>query len=301
MNTEEITATLPKYFEILRGERKPRFKQDPSALERNVEMAFAMLGDCTLCERECHVNRQEGELGYCRSGAELAVSGNFATNQDLSFLVPSYAVFFVGCTMRCQYCQNWENAQAVVEKDKLTEKELAANIDRHGECKNIDFVGGEPVPQLPFFLKILSYVQRDIPVFWHSNFYASPGGMKLLSGAVDVYTPTFKYGNDLCAKRLSGVKNYTKIVRRNLVLAAEDSEVLIRHLVLPNHTECCSKPVLDFIDARFGDKVLIHLMSGYAPAWKAREIPGLNRALRKNEFDEVIGYAEKKKLRHVEG
>jgi putative pyruvate formate lyase activating enzyme len=295
-----IEKALPRYFEVLRGEKEPRFKQDKLALEKKTEQAFEVLKDCVLCERMCHADREEGPLGYCRSDSELAVSGHLqVTDGDLPFLLPSYTVFFLGCTIRCVYCQNWENSHGGAEKDKLTEKGLARSIDRNSRCKNIDFVGGDPIPQLPFVLKTLGFVKRDVPVLWHSNFYASLQAMELLKGVVDVYSPTVKYGNDACAQRLSAVKDYTSIVQRNLVLAAEDSEVLIRHLVLPNHVECCSKPIIDFVAERFGDSVAVHLMSQYDPVWKAKEYKDISRGLRKKEFTEVVKYAKEKGLAYI--
>ncbi|MBW2964075.1 radical SAM protein [Candidatus Woesearchaeota archaeon] len=295
-----VGHALPAYSRILKGEGRPRFKELGSVLDGKTEAAFALLEDCVLCERECHADRTAGEPTYCRSGSGLSVAGHVQFDDgDLSFLLPSYAVFFLGCTVQCVYCQNWENSMGVAKKDRITEKRLARAIDLHRDCRNIDFVGGEPVPQLPFVLKTLGFVKRDVPVMWHSNFYASEVAMGLLEGVVDVYSPTFKYGNDDCAKRLSKADDYTCIVRRNLLFAAQDSDVLVRHLVLPNHLECCSRPVIDFIADNFGDSVLVHLMSQYEPVWKAAHFKDISRPLRQKEFREVVRYAKQKGLSYV--
>ena len=136
---------------------------------------------------------------------------------------------------------------------------------------------------------------------WNSSFYMALESMDLLKGIIDIYSPDFKYGNDGCAKRLSDVKNYTGIVSRNIQIAAKDSEVIIRHLVMPNHLECCSKPVLDCISEKYGDKVLVHLMDQYTPNWRAKQYPDINRTLRKKEFTEIVHYAEKKRLNFILG
>jgi len=43
-------------------------------LEKNAPIAREFLSDCTVCPRECHVDRTAGELGECGISAELKVS-----------------------------------------------------------------------------------------------------------------------------------------------------------------------------------------------------------------------------------
>lgn len=78
--------------------------------------------------------------------------------------------------------------------------------------------------------------------------------MKLLDGVVDIYLSDFKYGNDSCALRLSHVPDYWETVTRNHKLAWESGDMIIRHLVLPNHLECCTKPILEWIHDNLGKK-----------------------------------------------
>ncbi|MBR9683815.1 radical SAM protein [Candidatus Woesearchaeota archaeon] len=291
-----IQKLLPRYSAILDGKQKPRFKESKKVLEEKIAQAFAMLEDCTLCERTCGVDRTKGKVGYCKSEGELSVSAHYVGDADLSMFTPSYDVFFLGCTLKCVFCQNPETSQVEEDKKEITEKGLAKLINQRLTPKIIDFVGGDPLPQLPFVLKVLQEVRKNLPVMWNSSFYMTPEAMNILAGVVDVYCPDFKYGNDECAKRLSDVKNYTGIVKRNIQLAAVDSELIIRHLVMPNHVECCSKPVIDFVYRNFKGKVPLELMSQYTPYWKAKDYPDINRKLRKKEFEEVADYARSKNL-----
>ena len=67
------------------------------------------LSDCTLCPRECHVNRNAGEIGYCGQTAALTAARaalHFWEEPCLSGTNGSGAVFFSGCNLRCVYCQN---------------------------------------------------------------------------------------------------------------------------------------------------------------------------------------------------
>jgi putative pyruvate formate lyase activating enzyme len=58
----------------------------------------------------------------------------------------------------------------------------------------------------------------------------------------------------------------SEVVKRNHVLAAEHGSMIIRHLVMPSHVECCTKPILEFVADTMRDKVLVNLMAQYYPA-----------------------------------
>ncbi|MBU1180302.1 radical SAM protein [Patescibacteria group bacterium] len=293
-----IEKAVPKYLAILRGERRPRFRSE-THLDYKIEQALGMLKGCNLCERKCGADRTESELGFCRVSGQMSVSGSYIGCNDLSLLCPSYDIFFLGCTLRCVFCQNWETSQAREPRKQISEKGLAKIVDSWSRFKIIDFVGGDPTPQLPFVLRVLSYLKKDAPVMWNSGFYMSTEAMELLRGVIDIYSPSFKYGNNRCAKRLSNVENYTEVIKRNLVVAFNDSEIILRHLVMPGHAECCSKPILRFVANNFGNKVLVHLMGQYTPEWKARNYREISRAIKKKEFEEVISYTEELGLNYI--
>jgi len=82
-------------------------------------------------------------------------------------------------------------------------------------------------------------------------------------------------------------------------LAFEDSELVIRHLVLPNHIECCTKPTLEFIAKNFKDKVIVNIMDQYRPEYLAHEYKDINRRLTTEEFNEAVNYAKKLKLNFI--
>jgi uncharacterized Fe-S radical SAM superfamily protein PflX len=84
--------------------------------------------------------------------------------------------------------------------------------------------------------------------------------MDILKNIMDVYLTDWKYWNNECAERLSKVKNYLEIIRRNHDLAFKDSKMVIRHLVLPNHFECCTKNILKYISDNYGEKVIVNIM-----------------------------------------
>lgn len=281
---------LSKYYRILEGKRKPRFKQ--TNLKRKIEKAHKLFKHCVLCEHRCGVNRKNA-CGICNAGTEMEISSCFPHYGEEEFLVPSFTVFFMGCNFRCVFCQNYTISQRVEKGIVIKPMELANIIDEHSWCKNVNFVGGEPTPYLPFILQTLEHVRSDIPVVWNSNFYMSKESIELLSNTVDIYLSDWKYGNDRCAERLSGIKNYWEVVSRNHDLAFNDGTLIIRHLILPNHTQCCSKPILEYISENYGDKVIVNLMAQYRPEYLAHKYPEISRKPKPEELKEVWSYAEK--------
>ena len=122
--------------------------------------------------------------------------------------------------------------------------------------------------------------------------------MNLLDGIIDVYLSDFKYGNDTCAKRLSKVENYCEIIKRNHKFAHETSELLIRHLVMPNHVECCSKPILKWISQNLPNAA-VNIMAQYRPEYKASEYEDISRPLNQNECNEVKRYSKNLYLNEI--
>jgi putative pyruvate formate lyase activating enzyme len=131
--------------------------------------------------------------------------------------------------------------------------------------------------------------------------YMSMEAMKLLSGTQDVYLTDFKYGNDACALKYSKVPNYWKMVTRNHKLAFADAELIIRHLLLPTHIECCTRPVLTWIAENLGPMIRVNLMGQYRPEYKAHEFMELRRHPTSEEMSEAFEIAREVGLKNVIG
>ena len=285
---------LAKYEKKLKGE-KCTFRL--TKLDEKIEMAYEIIKSCEFCEWKCKVDRSAGKLGFCGVGKETRVATAFAHYGEESMLVPSGTIFFCGCNSRCVFCQNWDISQFPRSGEVWSARRIADWINgmaRTGQIINVNFVGGEPTPNLHTILESMQYVTENIPMVWNSNFYMSEKAMQLLDGVIDVYLSDFKYWSDECARKYSSLKNYQKIVCRNHLIAVENGEILIRHLVLPNHVECCSKPIIDWIAENLNEKVLVNLMSQYRPDYRAREFPEINRRITAEEYREVVNYAKKR-------
>jgi putative pyruvate formate lyase activating enzyme len=105
----------------------------------------------------------------------------------------------------------------------------------------------------------------NAPILWNSNMYFGERPLRLLRILVDVWLPDFKFGPGRCAIRLARTPRYFATVTQALGMLADWGEdVLVRHLIMPAHVECCTKPVLDWLAARMPE-VPVNLMDQYHP------------------------------------
>lgn len=289
LESENVKKALPRYRKILSEKSKANFLK--TNLKEKVEKAYKILSSCELCERECKIDRNKNK-GFCKVGDKPIISSAFVHLGEEPMLVPSFTIFFMGCTFHCQFCQNWSISQWFENGEVITVKDLAGMIEKHKDCRNVNFVGGEPTPQLPFILDALQYVKANIPIVWNSNFYMSLKSMNLLKNVIDVYLSDWKYWDNKCAERLSKVKNYLEIVKRNHDLAFKDSEMIIRHLVLPNHFDCCTKPILNYVAENYGKGVIVNIMGQYHPEYKAHRYSDVTNYPKQEELGKTWKLAE---------
>lgn len=250
---------------------KPSF----SLLDVKVALAYRLYSPCRLCERKCSALRAQGKPGVCFVDRECIVHTYFHHMGEEAPLVPSGTIFYGGCNFKCAFCQNYDISQVSPRSgERVTPERLARIQDslRKRGARNINHVGGEPTPHLPFILESLKHLETNTPQLWNSNMYMSLESMKLLADVIDIWLPDFKYGSNECAWRLSRVRNYWEVVTRNHKLAYENGDMIIRHLVLPNHVECCTRKVLEWI-AGNTPRVLVNIMEQYRPEHLVSKYP----------------------------
>ena len=301
----KIHDQLTEEFYILEKEidsRQRRLEEldDPkkSYLDLKIEIASRILETCRFCTRRCGFNRLNRELGYCNCGTQITVSTMFEHMGEEPELVPSGTIFTLGCTLRCLHCQNWTISQWYEKGDIFSPEGLAKSVERlrKGGCRNVNLVGGEPTPWLQQWLETFKHVNVNVPVVWNSNSYYSEETAKLLAGFVDVYLLDFKYGSNECAERISDAPGYWEACTRNHSYGKKHGELLIRVLVLPEHLECCTKTVLNWIAKNLGTGVRTNVMFQYRPEWRAHEIPELRRRLTGRERERAIESAKEARL-----
>ncbi len=268
-----------------------------------------LLSHCTLCPRECGVNRFEGGTGYCRSDAGMNIASiciHRGEEPPVSGPAGICNIFFAGCNLHCIYCQNYDISRPGVEfrKNFTTLNETLDRIEEiiSDEVKAVGFVSpSHVVPQVRAIIRGLnSRGLRPITVY-NTNSYDKPEVIDTLGGMIDVYLPDYKYATASLAKDFSDAPDYPelalKALRRmyyqkgsTLPMDEEgraEGGMLIRHLVLPGHSGE-SKKVLESIADELSAGVHLSLMAQYHPTPYVSSHPDLKRILYKKEYEAVV-------------
>lgn len=252
---------------------------------------------CLLCEHRCGVDRAGGERGFCEATAEARVYRCRVECGEEVELIPSQLFYLSGCNLRCAFCIGEADAFDPGRGQLLTSQFLdqsIANGSRQG-AKNVQWVGGEPTIHLPAILEAMAGCDRLPPVVWKSNFFGTIEGFALLDGIVDVFVADFKFGNNTCARQIAGVDGYMQVVTRNLLQAAQKAQLIVRHLLLPGHFECCYRPIVDWMCEHL-PAVPLRVMTGYLPRWQAVRCQRLASPLGREAGTQAIALAREKGL-----
>jgi putative pyruvate formate lyase activating enzyme len=254
--------------------------------------ANAHLAHCTLCEHRCGANRYTGEKGPCKAGAEARLFRHrIETGEELE-LIPSHLFYLSGCDLRCAFCIAEANAFNPQAGELLTPELFHAAVEwgQWQGARTLQWVGGEPTIHIPAILRVMAACPVLPPVVWKSDFYGTPAAFALLDGIVDTYVADFKFGNDACARRIASVDHYLRTVTRNLDIAAAQGNLIVRHLILPGHFECCFRPIVNCLAEEF-PAVKFSLRDGYLPKWQARRHHELAAPLRVEEAQRAREFA----------
>lgn len=279
--------------------KSPKF----SFLDLKKKLADSIVQSCHFCERRCGVNRLEDELGVCRVGKDSVVSSVFLHMGEEPPLVPSGTIFFCGCVLKCVFCQNWSISQEWKSKNGLNEgrivtpKELTsmqASLKKEGAI-NINWVGGDPVPNIHNIIESLQYLDLNVVQLWNSSMYLTPEAMDLLIDIMDFWLPDLKYFDDNFAFRISKVKNYTSIVTRNITNAYHlgSGEMIIRHLCMPGRIDLDTVPILKW-SSKNVPNALINIMKQYRPEYLVQRgnYPEINSRVSNDEISKARRIAD---------
>jgi len=242
----------------------------PWATDAKLAQAREHYRACLLCEHRCAANRLAGERGPCKADSVARVYKHRIEVGEESELVPAHLFYLSGCDLRCVFCIAEANAFDPRRGQPLTAEffhQAVAWGRTHG-ARTLEWVGGEPTLHLPAILEAMADCPRLPPVIWKSDFHFTTEALALVDGAVDVYLADFKFGNDACALRLAGITRYWEIVTRNLVAAARQGDLIVRHLLMPGHFECCFRPVVRWMQEKLPD-TKFSIREGYLPRWQA--------------------------------
>lgn len=276
----------------------------------------SMYSECRLCARNCGVNREAGELGFCLSDStpRLARAAlHYWEEPIISGTHGSGTVFFAGCSLGCIFCQNREisaGGKAALDKYKPVSNSSLADImlrlEREG-AHNINFV--TPTHFAPSVIESVAIARArglSLPIVYNSGSYDSVETVRALNGTVDVYLLDYKFDRSSTANKLAHAQNYPEVARLAIAEAVRQkgapiindgimqSGVIVRILLMPGHLAEAKLSVKYLYDT-YGDSIYISLMNQYTPM--SGMLPPLNRRVTEAEYCELVDYALAKGVR----
>ena len=156
---------------------------------------------CNLCPRNCNVDRDKDELGYCQAPEDMVIarySRHMWEEPVLSGDKGSGTIFFSYCNMRCCFCQNY--ALSELHKGRVVSIEEFAKITldlQNSSVYNINLV--TPTMFVPNIIKGIQLARNKglvLPIVYNTSSYENVNTIRKLDGYVDIYLPDLKYYDD---------------------------------------------------------------------------------------------------------
>lgn len=280
-----------------------------------MKSAQTILQHCTLCPRNCQVDRTRGEKGFCGIADEILVAHygpHYGEEPPISGEHGAGNIFFSSCNLRCIYCQNFQ----------ISHRYTGKRVDIHDLIRiffslqdmglhNINLVS--PTPYVPFIIQAIEGARKEgltLPFVYNTHGYETLNTLRLLDGLIDVYLPDFKYWSSNISQRLSSSRDYPENARNAIIemkrqvgnLVIEEGlahkGVLVRHLVLPSNL-AGSRQILGWIKNELGTETHLSLMAQYNPLHRASEYPMLDRRIMESEYDALVDFTKRLGFQNV--
>lgn len=287
-------------------------------LAKRAAAAQQLLTSCTLCPRQCQVNRLAGESGFCRIGARARVASygpHFGEEVPLVGRHGSGTIFFAGCNLGCCFCQNFAISQGDAAGEEVSAAELAAIMLelQNISCHNINLVTpSHVVPQILAALIPALEAGLQIPLVFNCSGYESLETLILLDGVVDIYLPDAKFWQPATAARYTAAADYPQRMREaliemqrqvgSLVVDGEGcarSGLMIRHLLMPGLLEE-TKAILHFIAQHLPQDTYLNIMAQYHPCGRAEAFAELLDAISPEDYQIALDSTHQQGLNRLD-
>ena len=218
-----------------------------------------VLDKCMLCPRNCSINRNRGEFGFCGAGSEIFIAKYYLHQWEEPCITGkngSGTIFFSYCNLRCMFCQNYKistlNYGIGISIERFSE--ICLELQNRG-ATNINLV--TPTHFVPLIIDGIKLAKNRglcIPIVYNSSGYENVSTIKMLDGIIDVYLPDFKYASEAIDEMVRQKGECIFDNDGNII-----SGVIVRHLLLPR-MENDSKRILKYLYDKYGDRVYISII-----------------------------------------
>jgi putative pyruvate formate lyase activating enzyme len=290
---------------------------DSGELARRAAEAREMLVPCRVCPRGCGVDRVSGETGDCDTARLARVSSanpHFGEEDVLVGRNGSGTVFFCGCNLNCDFCQNCEISQfpGGREVDARQLAKIFLSVQEMG-CHNLNTVTPTHVtPQILEALDLAAGQGLKLPWVYNCGGYESVETLRLLDGMVDIYMPDFKFADPDPALRFCRAADYPEVARAALAEmhrqvgdlqtdadGVATSGLLVRHLVMPEGL-AGSREAARFL-ASLSQNTFVNVMAQYRPCHRADRHAQLGRPITAGEHQAAVEAMQAEGLNRLDG
>ena len=212
----------------------------------------------------------------CNMRCSFCQNGDISTDKDNGIPVTPSALALMAWQLRMEGCHNvnWVGGEPTIHLHTIVEAISLLDSFSNPDPRQLNYIQSvKSDGNNSYFNSWLINSEQafyqgqffNCPQLWNSNFFMTQEAMNVLRNIVDVWLPDFKFGPGKCALDISRTPWYWETVTSNIKLVHEWGEnMVIRHLIMPNHIECCTKPVLEWI-AKNMPEVPVNIMDQYHP------------------------------------
>ena len=290
---QDLISTLTGKVKKTEGTRN-------SALDILYVLCLKSLSNCSLCGWNCGVNRFGHEKGKCGLSSIVYAPSPFIHIAEEIPINPSLVMNLAGCAMHCRYCIDHRLLNTsdipLLETNRYWQ-EAGDLVDRN--TNSIEFTN--PTESLHGIMHILQNSPEDfhMPLVMNCHLYGSCDFYQLADPITDVWLPDLRYGNNGCAKALSGADNYVEQVKIGLdAICKKGNRVIVRILILPGHVSCCHEPSIKLL-SRYQENIWVSILDQYVPEHEAALDPVMFRRPTSAEIEEVNDLVRKYGLRDI--
>ena len=186
-------------------------------------------------------------------------------------IIPAFIINMAGCNLACPTCPErcrFNNRRLPIDDPQHYATQLAQYFTTRSMPKTVEWIGGEPSVQLPFVLdtsqRLREIMQAQCPlILLNTNGYFDVSLLNAMQGTIDGFVFDLKC-LPTCQKEITGASDYweTLIPVMHSAYQSFKGPYIVRHLVMPGHTRCCTKPIIEWCHKNL-PKACFNLMTGF--------------------------------------